>query len=222
MKKRNLMNMKILVMIFTASVVVRIEAVAQPIHPIPFASSGNTIELTVANTGNFPLTNVTIEAANIPSWLTFDTHEQVFAHLSGNEEKTASFAFSIDKSAPVDKEHVLRFVISALSGQSWTKEIRIAVSPPESFELFQNYPNSFNPSTTIPFQLPRDARVSLKLFNLLGQEVVTLIDGDVPVGYHEQTWNANAFASGVYIYQLAAADQSGKRTVARKTMLLVK
>jgi uncharacterized protein (DUF362 family) len=75
---------------------------------------------------------------------------------------------------------------------------------PSDFQLFQNYPNPFNPSTVITFYLPRTESVSLRLYDVTGQEVETLMEGEVPAGIHEFRWKANGLASGVYVYQLHA------------------
>ena len=79
---------------------------------------------------------------------------------------------------------------------------------PEAYALDQNYPNPFNPSTTISFSLPHATQVSLKVFNTLGQEVATLVDGDLPAGTREVRFNAGGLASGVYVYRLATSDFS--------------
>ena len=81
---------------------------------------------------------------------------------------------------------------------------------PEGFGLGPNYPNPFNPSTVIPYQLPTAAWVRLEVFNVLGQRVATLVDGDRPAGFHSAVWGATngsgqAVAAGVYIYRLTAA-----------------
>ena len=75
---------------------------------------------------------------------------------------------------------------------------------PSDFRLDQNYPNPFNPSTVIRYQLPAESRVTLKIFNLLGQEIETLVNDLLPAGTHEATWEAEGSASGVYFYQLQA------------------
>jgi len=77
---------------------------------------------------------------------------------------------------------------------------------PSTFSLAQNYPNPFNPETSISYSLPVDARVSLSVFNTLGQEVAHLVDGQVPAGVHSVKWNASGFASGVYFYRITAGD----------------
>ena len=88
---------------------------------------------------------------------------------------------------------------------------------PATLELKQNYPNPFNPSTTISFNLPERARVSLRVFNILGQEVATLTDDVLDAGTHEFEWDAANRASGVYFYRLSYQNQ-----VLTKKMTLLK
>jgi len=194
----------------------------QAVYELPFASKDNTVELAVENAATITVGQVKVTVQNPPSWLIFKSNEAAIDGLAKGEEKTASFAFSVDKRAPVRKEQKLTFVITGPNNQSWTKEITVSVSPPERFELFQNYPNPFNTSSIISYQLTTDSRVILKVYNLLGQEVATLIDTDQTAGFHQERWNASPIASGTYIYRLVAKDASGKETVKRKTMTLLK
>jgi hypothetical protein len=124
--------------------------------------------------------------------------------------------------APIDKEETLTFTIESKSGETWTKEIKIQVAPPEKFELFQNYPNPFNPTTTICYQLTRDSKVQLKVYNLLGQEIATLVDADQQAGYHQQLFDANRHSSGMYIYRIVYTNESGRQSLDRKTMVMIK
>ncbi|HLB00567.1 MAG TPA: T9SS type A sorting domain-containing protein, partial [Bacteroidota bacterium] len=87
---------------------------------------------------------------------------------------------------------------------------------PQEFALRQNYPNPFNPSTTVAYELPRAERVSMVLFNTLGERVMTVLDGQQEAGYHAVTISAENLASGVYYYRLTA----GSFTSARKMILL--
>jgi hypothetical protein len=79
---------------------------------------------------------------------------------------------------------------------------------PEAYALEQNYPNPFNPSTTISFSLPHAGQVSLKVFNMLGQEVATLVDGNHTAGTYQVQFNATGLSSGVYFYKLTSGDFS--------------
>ncbi|MGI0014695.1 MAG: T9SS type A sorting domain-containing protein, partial [Nitrososphaera sp.] len=88
---------------------------------------------------------------------------------------------------------------------------------PLTFELRQNYPNPFNPSTTIKFSLPSSSRVTLKVFDLLGKEIATLVDQDLTPGRHETLWDASGIESGVYFYQLRTGE-----FVETKRLVLVK
>ena len=89
--------------------------------------------------------------------------------------------------------------------------------PPAEFALYQNRPNPFNPATTLSFSLPVRSRVALSVYNALGQEVATLVNGEMEAGVKEITFDATPLASGVYIYRLEAG-----AFVAARRMLLVK
>ena len=88
---------------------------------------------------------------------------------------------------------------------------------PKRFVLAQNYPNPFNPSTSIRYELPLASKVSLIVYNLLGQEVMTLVDGEMSAGAHEVKFNALNLSSGVYLYRIRAGD-----FVATKRLVLLK
>ena len=84
---------------------------------------------------------------------------------------------------------------------------------PERFALGPNYPNPFNPSTIIPYQLAASAQVRLEVFNLLGQHIATLVDGERSAGFHTVTWTATdgagrAVGAGVYIYRMTVGAES--------------
>lgn len=89
---------------------------------------------------------------------------------------------------------------------------------PEAFSLAQNFPNPFNPSTQISFTLAKSSKVTLEVYDVLGRQVATLINGDLrSAGRHEMQFNASDMASGVYFYRLTA-DQK----VATMKMMLVR
>jgi hypothetical protein len=100
----------------------------------------------------------------------------------------------------------------------FTVNDELEASTPMVFTLEQNYPNPFNPSTNIQFSLPTTADVTLEVFNMLGQKVATLIDGQkMTAGSHTQKFDASSLASGMYVYRISAAN-----FVQSRKMMLIK
>ncbi|MEO8169009.1 MAG: FlgD immunoglobulin-like domain containing protein, partial [bacterium] len=98
---------------------------------------------------------------------------------------------------------------------------------PTVFALDQNFPNPFNPTTTIRFSLPEQATVSLKIYNLLGQEIANLASGDMPAAFHNVVWSGrnqagSQVASGMYFYRLEATGVSGGKFNSLKKLILLK
>ncbi len=85
-----------------------------------------------------------------------------------------------------------------------------------NFQLYQNYPNPFNPSTLITYQLADRSNVILKVYDIIGNEIETLVNEDKPEGAYQVIWNASGFSSGIYIYQL----KTGSNIQTRKMILL--
>jgi hypothetical protein len=92
---------------------------------------------------------------------------------------------------------------------------------PEVFALHQNYPNPFNPVTTIRFDVPEESHIRLDVYNILGQRVQTLVNGNMQPGFHVIRWNGTndtgtPLASGMYIYRI----HSSKFTAVKKLVLM--
>ncbi len=85
---------------------------------------------------------------------------------------------------------------------------------PDRFYLSPNYPNPFNSSTTIEYHLSEVAHVTIKVYNILGQELETLVNSEKPAGYHSVKWNAANFASGIYFYRITAGTFTGVKKMA--------
>jgi hypothetical protein len=88
---------------------------------------------------------------------------------------------------------------------------------PSSFILEQNYPNPFNPSTVVKYGVPHEAHVNLMLYDVLGREVLTLVDAIVSAGFHEVSLDGSGLSSGVYYYRLSAAN-----FISTKKLMLLK
>ena len=88
---------------------------------------------------------------------------------------------------------------------------------PGRLSLHQNYPNPFNPQTTIQWSMPLSGMVSLEVYNLQGQLVEFLFNGQLEAGIHEQIWDATSYSSGIYFYRLIS-----NGTTLQRIMLLLK
>ena len=94
---------------------------------------------------------------------------------------------------------------------------------PTKFELYQNYPNPFNPTTIIKFGLPEASNVKIEIYNMLGQRVDVVTNGNKASGYHEVTWNASNFSSGIFLISITAVGtETGQSYNQVKKALLLK
>jgi hypothetical protein len=84
---------------------------------------------------------------------------------------------------------------------------------PKEYSIRQNYPNPFNPSTTFSFALPSRSFVSLKIFDLLGRDVATIVSESLNAGRYTRQWNAGTMPGGVYFYRLQAGTFTATRTL---------
>ena len=99
---------------------------------------------------------------------------------------------------------------------SYSKVVQVSTNLISTFELKQNYPNPFNPETQISFSIAKDGFVSLIVYNLLGQEVKTLVSRNLGAGSHSIIFDASTLHSGIYIYKLTSAGS----TLTKKMMLV--
>jgi len=98
---------------------------------------------------------------------------------------------------------------------------------PDRFSISQNYPNPFNPATQIFYQLPRDSHVTVEIYNILGQKIITLVDRPEEAGYYNISWRGVDSAgrevpSGIYLYKIQAYSPEGGRFQQIKKMLLLR
>ena len=99
---------------------------------------------------------------------------------------------------------------------------------PDIYTLSQNYPNPFNSITTIKYQLPKDSKVILEIYNLAGQKVKTLVDENLSAGFYTASWNGKdsrgqAVVGGIYFYRIAVETNSGEADfVSTKKLILLR
>lgn len=149
--------------------------------------------------------SLTYQATGLPSWLSFDSQMRL---LQGIPEQMALRPLSIRITVHD------RLLLSASTTFSLSVQSSTQVKDPKAglgeYELLQNYPNPFNPETNIEFSLQKKSFVSLKIFNVLGEEVACLINAELDAGRHHREWRANPrLSSGVYFLKLQAGTFTG-------------
>lgn len=102
------------------------------------------------------------------------------------------------------------------------KRPEISETLPEEFAINNNYPNPFNPSTKISYALPEVAKVSIIVYNIMGQEVAILVNSNISAGYHEATFDAGSLSSGMYLAKIRAVGNSGEVFTKELKMQLIK
>jgi len=138
-----------------------------------------------------------------------------FIKGNGNSNSPKTYSY-IDKTS-ANGTHLYRLKQIDNDGYyKYSKEVEIKIGLPAKHELSQNYPNPFNPTTTIKFALPEAAKVSLIVYNQLGEKVSVLVDEKLNAGNHVATWNAVNLPSGIYFYEI----RTEKFSAAKKLLLL--
>jgi hypothetical protein len=141
-----------------------------------------------------------------------------FVNGKGNANGITNYSYIDKNAAKVNTKSVAyRLKQVDLDGSTmYTKEVEVEITLPNSLNLAQNYPNPFNPSTKITFELPEEGMVTLKVYNIAGIEVATLVGKPMEVGRHEVIFDATQLSSGVYFYRL----QFGSETITRKMVIM--
>lgn len=150
--------------------------------------------------------------------LKYDQSEwQTLTFVNGNGTTTQSQSYSFSDDNLSAGKYLYRLKQVDYNGMfEYSNEIEVVVSAPDKFALNQNYPNPFNPSTSIEFQLPKESFVTLKVYNILGVEIATLVNEQKPAGVHKINFDASGLTSGLYIYKIS----TGNFEQTRKMMLL--
>ena len=150
-----------------------------------------------------------------PFTLEKDNHYEVFAAYNVGQGTSALSSITEVKNISIQSQGLYDLNFDPSGLPVWVEELSQG-NYPADFTLFQNYPNPFNPTTKISWQSPVGGWQSLKVFDVLGNEVATLVDEYKPAGNYEVEWDASGFPSGVYFYQL----KSGSFVETKKMILL--
>jgi hypothetical protein len=145
-----------------------------------------------------------------------------FVNGSGTTTEAKSYSFIDMNLGEVNKLYYRLRQIDYDGTAVYTSIIQVDITKPVTFNLAQNYPNPFNPSTTINFTLPVDAKVTLKVFDILGNEVYRVVNDNLSAGNHIYSVSFENSASGVYIYSLEANGIDGKVFKSSKKMTLMR
>jgi len=207
------MNIKIIVFILILFATI---ISAQTEYEVVPDTKNNQVTLSVVNESkSLNVDKVKVTLTNKPKGIEICCNIVEVGSLKIGEEKETLFSFDA-KRIPGAKKDTLRFLITDNYGNSWKKEIAIKYALPKEFKMEQNYPNPFNPTTTINYAIQQPGMVVLKVYNIVGQEIQTLVNGYQAAGKYQVTLNADYLSSGVYFYRL----QSSGNTSMRKMVLL--
>jgi hypothetical protein len=140
-----------------------------------------------------------------------------FVEGHGNSNSVKSYSFT-DKNILAGKSYSYRLKQLDTDGKyEYSKSVEVTLAAPKEFKLMQNHPNPFNPATTIVYSIPQAGNVSLKIYDIIGNEIAELVNEKQAEGSYEVSFNASNFPSGMYLYKLETSTFS-----AVKKMLLVK
>ena len=128
-----------------------------------------------------------------------------FVPGSGTTTEPKLYSFT-DKNVTTGKYFYRLKQIDFDGSYNYSKIVDVELTAPDKFSLEQNFPNPFNPATTINYQLPKSGYVTLKVYNILGREVATLVNEQKTQGRYSVNFNASRLASGVYFYRIKAGD----------------
>jgi len=174
-------------------------------------------KIRLANRGSaMTIPNVSVKVRSLDTTVTVQNIQISYGSLSPGQLSVGTANQGIRYSASRPGNYVVQFVVEISSDGNayWTDTFTDVVTGvaeseggvPTEFALQQNYPNPFNPSTAISYALPQRSHVRLTVFNTLGQQVATLVNGEMEAGNHNVTFDAAELASGVYLYLLQAGE----------------
>ena len=142
---------------------------------------------------------------NVERKLVSNNEWKKLSFINGNGTTTESKSYSFEDDNVLAGKYLYRLKQIDFNGLfEYSNEIEVVITAPDKYSLNQNYPNPFNPSTIIEFQLPMESFVTLKVYNILGKEVASLVNEQKPTGIHKVYFDASGLTSGLYFYKISA------------------
>jgi hypothetical protein len=188
------------------------------------AVNGRNISLnwetkTEKNSDRFVIERTKTDAAAVT--LNWETVTSVKAAVLSNSPKQYFFT---DKNLQSGIYQYRLKMIDNDGSFAYSKIVEADITLPKNFELSQNYPNPFNPTTKINYSLPNDSKVTLEVYNIIGERVAQLVNQEQSAGYYVVNFgtSSNNISSGIYIYKLTAVDNTGMNFSSIKKMMLLK
>ena len=179
---------------------------------------GNDVQLKWATATE--LNNRGFEIQRSISGSAFATIAFVEGFGTTTEQKQYTFT---DRNVTAGVDHAYRLKQIDFDGTfDYSDVVNVGSTIPTEFALEQNYPNPFNPTTNIVYAVPVKSNVTLDVYNLIGQKLVTLFEGDVEAGKHVSQFNASSLSSGIYFFTLTAVGEDGSQFSSSKKMTLLK
>lgn len=197
---------------------------AQSTYSIQPGAKNNQIVLELSNVSlTESATDLEVKLIRNLQNLTFIQTEKMIENITQGEETEIVFTFDVDYNIGKTEADTIEFMITDLAYRQagnksvyLTKQFILQYALPTEFKLEQNYPNPFNPETRIRYQVSSISPVTLRIYDILGNEVTTLVNEQKEPGYYEVEFSASQLASGVYIYCL----QAGSYVSTKKMMVL--
>jgi hypothetical protein len=195
-----------------------------PVELSYFSSSvnGNIITLNWATTSELNNSGFDIERSEVKGEMSNDWKKISFVEGNGTTTLPGHYIFTDRNLSTGVYKYRLKQIDYNGNFEYFNLSNEVAIGVPKEFKLSQNYPNPFNPTTNINYKLPFEGKVSLKVFDMTGKELKTLIDEFKTAGYYTIEFNGTNFSSGIYYYKLESRNgQAGTFKETRK-MLLIK
>jgi hypothetical protein len=186
------------------------------VYTVPLQMDGNRLTLVLANTTSSALREISVRAVTIPEGVNMKPGRVQISEIEPGSKTEAEFEVQLGGNTPVGRTLEVLFEVEDGSGNIWEKTIRMQVDGPNEVSLSQNFPNPFNPSTIIRFELPEAIDVRLEVYDMLGRRVAQLVNERMIAGTHDVHFDASSLASGVYMYRL----QTGGKVMNRQMILI--